>query len=251
MNNNKSYILNEDIQHNIKLIAEAQAHKLAEDTIPDPLLPNNQRELQMQAEVERELTLFFEKFLTGLNELMITLMNLGKEEPELYSEKMVEQLDLMMQGLSSMGDNTAEVRPPREKCGLTTETMQSFNRAVSFLYDSKNYEKSSAVYFFLTFLDPNELAYWIGYGNSEFFLRRYQKALEAYHIASLVDPADPHCHFYSAHCHHELNDLKGAIDSCDKAINALNSSHEKIPHTNEWMNQAQQLKVFFEGIFNK
>lgn len=243
----KTTILDEETKQHIQEMSKTMAEKMAEDAPPDPLHPKELLKKQLQIEMQTKITEFFERFVIGVKELVFNLIKLSENEPELYSDEIVAQMDKLGEGLESLGENPDETRSPREVCGLTNDTMKAFNRAVADLYENKQYEKSSAVYSFLSFLDPDEPAYWLGYGNSEYFCKRYENALRAYESAAIMDPGDPHCHLYSAHCHNELNQVDLALESVDKALEII----KKDPAMKEWEEPAEQLKLYLGDMAKK
>lgn len=239
--------LDPDTQRHIEEMAIAVAERQAAEAPPDPLHPKELIRRRVQAEVQQQITEFFENFVKGLKELVTTLNELSQEDPKYYSEDVIAQLDKLSEGLTLLGENPEDNRSPREVAGITQDTMIIFNKAAAHLYEKKEYDKSSAVYSFLAFIDPGEPAYWMGSGNSEYFQQHYDKALANYKTVGEIDPQDPHCHFYSAHCYHELNENDKAIESANSAIEVI----KRNPSLKEWLEQAEGLKEFLKETQHK
>lgn len=239
--------LDEENLQKIHEMSETIATQLVEDIPPDPLHPKEMQKEKIQLTTEQNIKEFFEFFATGARELMVALLHLRETEPDLFPEQFDAQLEQLGEGLGNMGINPEETKSPRELCGITNETMQVFNRAAADLYVNQEYDKSAAVYSFLTFIEPYEPAYWIGYGNSEYFLKDYGKALNQYESAIELAPNVPDFYFYSAHCYKELGQVNKSIEIMDQVIQVI----DKEPSIKHRKEQAELLKQYFTGIANK
>lgn len=245
MNNKSTIQLDEEIQQNINSLAENFAIELSENSMPDPLHPPNFRKKQIQLEIQAKLLQFFGIIVNGVMELIFTLYQLSQNEPELYSTEIQTQLDQISIQLGSIEEDTNKT--PKELCGITEETFKAFDKAVVYLFNNQEYEKASAVYAFLAFLDPADPFYWIGLGDSEFFLKHFDKALEAYESAILLAPEYVPFYFYCAHCYLELNQTDKAIDIVNKTLE-MTKNNSSLP---EWKEQAEQLRLYMSEPHQK
>lgn len=243
-------ILDQITHKNIHEMAESIAIRLADDAPPDPLHPKELLKKQIQIDMQTTITQFFETFVVGIKELLTTLARLSVMEPELFSDEISAQFDKIGDGISKLSENPDDTKSLREMSGITNETIKAFNRAVSDLYEKKQYDKASAVYSFLTFLDPNEPAYWLGLGNSEFFQKNYEKALSAYSSVISLNTQNPVAQFYSAHCYLAMDQTDKAIEMADQALEVI----KNIPSSaeqKEQKEQAEQFKIYCVEVANQ
>jgi tetratricopeptide (TPR) repeat protein len=237
-------ILDEETQKKIEDISSSIAEKQANEAPPDPLHPKELLKKQIQLETQAKITEFFENFTIGVRELVYALIEVEKSDPSIKADVILSQLEKLGEVLSAMAENPVETKSPREVCGFTEETMKVLDRAVATIYESKEYEKASAVYTFLSYLDPGESTYWVGYGNSEFFLAHYSNALKGYETAVANAPDYVPYQFYLAHCYKELKQIDKAIDIVDQSLENI----KKNSSPKEWKETAEQLKAHLKSI---
>lgn len=237
----KQTLLNEENLQKIHEMSETIAIQLADDAPPDPFQPKDVVKNKLQIDTENQIKEFFENLAFGAQELMRSILRLKETEPELYTEQLEAQMDQLGEGLVAMADNPDETRSPRQLCSISDETMKVFNRAAEDLYVHQEYDKSAAVYSFLTFIEPNETGYWIGCGNSDYFLKNYDLALQSYESAIELAPNVPDFYFYRAHCYKELGQVSKSLECIDQALQIIDQD----PSLKERRAQAEQLKQYF------
>jgi type III secretion system low calcium response chaperone LcrH/SycD len=76
-------------------------------------------------------------------------------------------------------------------------------------YESGNFEKAMHFFRFLTLIDISNRRHWMGLGAAYQMLKQYERALQCYGQAALLDEKDPYAHWYAAECFLALknNDL--------------------------------------------
>jgi len=89
-----------------------------------------------------------------------------------------------------------------EFSGDFIETFYSF--AYGY-YQSGKYE--TAIHFFrlLTLIDPDKRKHWMGLGASYQMIKGYERALQCYGYAAILDENDPYTHWHAAECFIALN----------------------------------------------
>lgn len=239
-------LLNEENLQQIHEMSETITTQLLEDTPPDPLHPQAFAREKLQIETENQIKEFFEKLALGAKELMVAVLQLKETDPELYTEQLEDQMEQLGESLVVLGDNPEDTRSPRELSGITDETMTVFNGLAAKLYANQEYDKSAAVYSFLAFIEPNQPAYWIGSGNSDYYLKNYEKAIKSYEKAIELVPSVPDFYFYCAHCYKELGQVNKSLELVDQALRVIDQD----PALQEIRAQAEQIKQYFEE-FNK
>lgn len=234
--------IEQELQQKIEKMASIIADDIAKQKPPDPLINQDQLKSKIKEDIKEQLTQFFERLIAGMNEVVETVQIISKIDKEILSDQVDNEMENLQDLFKRLADSMHEGEPPNEASGLSTNTIRAFNRAAAFLYENQHFDKSAAVYALLAFIDPNEMAYWIGYGNSEYFNMNFYAALRAYAMAAEVNPQDPHSHLYSSHCFHMLGQQTLALDSVDKALNIIKEN----PSLKEWEVKADQLKVYYK-----
>lgn len=114
----------------------------------------------------------------------------------------------------------------QEIIGYSTDTMDKFYSAAYNLFQQQEYQKAADAFVFLTTLNPNIHAYWLGLGMSEQLCGGYHGALLAYAMAILTDVENPAPHYHSASCYRILQDSVSALQSLEMALQCSNDKPE-------------------------
>ena len=87
------------------------------------------------------------------------------------------------------------------------------------MYYQGKYEDAAKVFSYLNTLGPSDYRFVLGLAASLHRLgTRYEEAVRAYIFASSFDPKDPLPHFHAADCFIKMNEMDGAIECLDFAI---------------------------------
>lgn len=237
-------LLSENTQKQIHALAVSIATRIVDNEPPHTLQSKNLLQTQLELQLEQQIIAFFERYAAGIKELMASLIVMHKTHPDIDLGEIFTELDKLGKGYSQLGQFPEETRSLREISGVSDSAMQIFNEAVAEIYGNKEYDRALKMYAFLSFLEPNEPAYWLGYGNCEFFGQRYDRALPAYEMTIRLDGSNPLNHFYIAHCYHELNQKEQAVEEVERAIALMKGK----PEMSHYHGQAEQLKQFFSEM---
>lgn len=90
-------------------------------------------------------------------------------------------------------------------------------------YKQGKYGEAVGLFRLLTMADIRSRKHWMGLGASLQFQKKYAEAIEAYHMAAALDPADVHVHIYAADCFFAQDMHKKGISALDCAEQALKS----------------------------
>lgn len=224
------------IQQRIDQLASSAAGREVSDAPPNPLTPTNYLQSKVEAQIKQQFNRFLKRIQIGLQELFNTLNYLNEIHQESAFAEALGHFKQLEDAPEVKGRRT-----PRESYGLSKSTMEAFNRAAGHLYENKEYEKAVGVYTFLSYLDPNEAAFWLGLGNSEYYCHCYEAALVAYEAAAEVDPDDPQHYLFSSHCYDELGQNAKAVKCCDQALTLIASR----PNLIDWREKAANLKSYY------
>ncbi len=127
--------------------------------------------------------------------------------------------------------NTSKT-PHSDKEYSKEELAELYHSAYHFYRNGKYHE---AVNFFgaLKAMDSINVHYWIGYAASLKMVRQFQKALDAYIIAGMLNHQDPFIHAHAADCCFAL----GQIDRGLLAIDLAESLGRKIEDNEDFISQ--------------
>lgn len=244
---NPTTFLDEETKQKISEMAESFAESEAAEASADPLHSRELLRIQIKDRFEKQIIQFYERVLGGLRELVSTIDELAEKDPEVKVDEVPELVAQLSQGIAKLSEDPQGEKTIKELSGLTDETIEKFNKAAAYLYETKQWDRASKVYSFLAFIEPRETAFFMGEGNAEFFSKRFENAVRSYEQVVLLDPDDPHCHFYLAHCYNELKDPNNAYREASEALEIIKHN----PSLKEWLGQAEELKAYFHNMRNK
>ncbi len=111
-------------------------------------------------------------------------------------------------------DALSEGRTLQEIGKISDATIERMYQAAKELYEANNFEEARDAFSFLTLLNGQKFAFWLGLANCELELKNYDSALYAYAFASKYNPEDYLSHIFAAECY-------GAMGDADNRKNAL------------------------------
>ncbi|HSI86704.1 MAG: SycD/LcrH family type III secretion system chaperone [Candidatus Methylacidiphilales bacterium] len=140
------------------------------------------------------------------------------------NEESVKALTDLLDGFLKNSATLKDVR------GLTNENMEAVYSVGYSLYTNGKFEDSEKIFQFLCLFDHLERKYWLGLGGSRQMLKQYDRAVEAYAYAALLDISDPTAASRAADCHIALGKLTEAESSLTAAVEFSRGKpeHEKI-----------------------
>ncbi len=94
--------------------------------------------------------------------------------------------------------------------GITDYEMETLYEEAHEAYEINRYVEAANTFRWLVFFNSYEPKYWMGYGACQQMLKRYEKALEAYAVAALLDSDNPYPHYYAYECNKLLNNMEDA-----------------------------------------
>ena len=100
---------------------------------------------------------------------------------------------------------------------FTHEHLEAFYTIAFDFYENGNYREATNFFRFLTSLDHMNKKHWMGLGAALQMLKEYDKAINAYAIAALLDQQDPHVPFYAAECCFSMGDTGRGLEALDAA----------------------------------
>ena len=93
----------------------------------------------------------------------------------------------------------------QELLGFSDHTIDLFYRGGYKLYESSYFADASDLFFAITVLNPFKYNVWLALGMAEREKGHFNEALQAFSMATIIDPTSVYPHLYSAGCYRSLN----------------------------------------------
>lgn len=155
-----------------------------------------------------------ERGMRKLVELLQELSNIGAvtDQPDIVQAvgDMITIASVVIQQVKPALHLMAKGEPLQNILGISTISLRSLYKLSRYLYEHQHYEEAGGAFYLLSLINPSYHIFWIGLGNCEYFLRRYQEALLAYTFASQTSPSDPSCQLLIAKCHMAVGNYAAA-----------------------------------------
>lgn len=100
---------------------------------------------------------------------------------------------------------------------FTEEHHEAFYAIAYDFYDHGKYREAVNYFRFLTTIDHMNKKHWMGLAASFQMMKDYQKAINAYLLAGLIDKDDPYIPFYVAECYFSQGETQKGLETLDSA----------------------------------
>lgn len=145
----------------------------------------------------------------------------GNGEGDLEQKKEVRNVfvNVLQNGLTIM-----------QAIGFPPGLLEMIYSYASELYSAGKYDDSSALFFFISQLNPKDPRYLFGCAASFHKLKRYPEASSYYLMASTIDPENPLPLYHSADCFLQAGQPQAAVILLERALEIIGDSgkHEKL-----------------------
>jgi hypothetical protein len=208
----------EGIHEDLRKMLEKIAEQLRDLSTPGFHVTPSQPSLDGNVQkMENSLLSIFHKMERGMRqlvELLHELPNLGAiaHRPDIVQAvgDMITIASVVIQQVKPALHLMAKGEPLQEILGISSISLQSLYKLSRYLYEHQHYEEAGGAFYLLSLINPSYHIFWIGLGNCEYFLRKYQEALLAYTFASQTNPTDTSCQLLIAKCHIALGNYAAA-----------------------------------------
>lgn len=167
--------------------------------------------------LEKRALSILKKIEKGMRLLIETLPEIISHHAPFEAQKIVQSIgdmitiaSVIVQDAKPSLEFMKQGKSMQEALSITEETLTTLYLAAKHLYDQQHYEEASSAFCLLSLLNPGVITFWLGLGNCEFFLKRYQEALLAFSFASQIDDTDALPHILSAKSHMALENYPAA-----------------------------------------
>ena len=109
----------------------------------------------------------------------------------------------------------------------------------------KSYQEAEKAFFAICCFDPSHFVYWVGLAHSSFQNNHYEQAIDAYSIASGMDPENIWPHIWAANCFEAVKDSEHACMALSEALSlekAKKSPDREMVHSLEMRLQENKKK---------
>ncbi|QVL56828.1 MAG: tetratricopeptide repeat protein [Simkaniaceae bacterium] len=141
----------------------------------------------------------------------------------MLSAKEKAKIEQALYGMSGILERTAPLNKNYSADDL--RILSSFART---LYQSGDYEEAKGVYQQLAAFEPYCPSYWEGVGACMQMEKRYEEALRAWSMVSLLSEDDPLPHFHAAECYNALGLFLEGEKELDACKERLKENHQDL-----------------------
>lgn len=144
-------------------------------------------------------------------------LDASENQPEAIAQFLKEMLNNHFQGHAIL----------QEACDLSDSAMdQLYEKAYDHYAEGQGGEASHH-FGLLIALNPFRQEYWMGLAASRQLAKDYDKALQAYAVAALLDDRDPSPHYHAAQCYLSLGNKADTLKALElaEAHASLNHCH--------------------------
>lgn len=207
-----------------KIVAEEQAHE-------KDLLDTKTRQKKIQHELEEDIKQRTQKMHDGLQACILSLRQCT--DLPISADALVQELHTCFQKidsaktLSKFGQGVLQGTSWKTSLGISNDCMQTLYRGAPALFERKEYVNAEKAFFVVCSLDPTQSGYWIGLGHSSFQMHNYPQAINAYSMASALDPQNVWPHIWAANTFEKENDFVYAKMALEEALALLQSQKPK------------------------
>ena len=201
---------------------------------PNQLMSKTSFLERFQTEIRDELKGTQNRLKNGPISILHALIELQKDESQ--ADQIIEDFgkltnlaSLILEDRQNFIDELARDKSLQDIAGISNASLEKMYKAAKYLFDQQRFEEAADAFGFLTMLNSQKFAFWLGLGNSEFQLKKYKAALWAYAFVCRVNPADYYSHIFSCRCYEALDELENAMNALELALYVL----EDIPENKE------------------
>lgn len=156
----------------------------------------------------------FEDLTNELNQALENMVSLGTQW-EISTDDLVNKIDSLPNSL-------------QEVLGISEKTIEFFYQEGRRCYQHAHYIDASDIFYTISLLSPGKFNVWLSLGLAEKMASHYDKALQAFAMASILDPISPFPHIQSSECYLMLMDKTHAKETLEYALKMLSEN----PHAN-------------------
>lgn len=209
-------------------IASNVANMLAEEELfrPNQLLSKEVIFKKFYIEMAANIQGLKERLKKGALVILRTMSQSEESQVEEYVTHFLSLIDLIVTHRDQFIEELSQDKNIQEIAHI--ESLEKLYQAAKSLYDNSRFQESADAFNFLTILNPQNVAFWLGLANSEYQRKNYKEALVAYALVCQLDPDDYVCHIFSCRCYEALGDIKNAINSLELAQFVLKDQEREL-----------------------
>lgn len=191
----------EEMHNDLRRMLEKLAQQLRELSPPGFEVAASEPSLDTEVQkMEKSLLSIYHKMERGMQALVRLLTELSDigaitHDPQITTAigDMITVASVIIQQVKPTLHLMAKGDSLQDILGISHVSLQSLYKLSKYLYEHQHYEEASGAFYLLSLINPSYHIFWIGLGNSEYFMQRYHEALLAYTFAAQTDPTDPSC----------------------------------------------------------
>ena len=199
------------------------------------------RQKKIQHELENNAETLEKKMHEGLKACILSLdqchdLPMSVDEVLHELQKCIQPIK-SVEDFAQLGQSVFLGTSWKSQLGISNACMQTIYQGARAIFKKKDYKQAEKAFFAICSLDPTQFAYWIGLGHSSFQIKNYPQAINAYSMASAIDPENVWPHIWAANSFEEEKDFHHA----KMALNAaLSLQMSKTPKNDELIQSLEE-----------
>lgn len=233
MTNTKA--LEEQVRQEIASGVHALAAAMVEDiAVPTNALVSKQQQIQkIEEQFISDLDAMKKVCHEGLSYCIGALQELASLDSSIdmaaFKSHLIDSFDRIdsAETVAKLGAELLQGKTWKELLQISNSAIEMLYRGAKSHFDAKSYDKAESAFSFLVVIDPSHYQFWLGLGHSAFNLHHKEKAINAYAMASMVDPVSPWPHIHAANCFEANSDYPHALIALEMAQETNGNSPQK------------------------
>jgi type III secretion system low calcium response chaperone LcrH/SycD len=114
----------------------------------------------------------------------------------------------------------------QKKFNLSERDLEAAYSLAYEMYNNGKFQDAQYTFTLLVMLNPLDKRFLMGFGAASQFAGDYEKALEGYARAAIIDGTDPYPHFHAAECYVALGNREETLRALVDAENRAHTDQE-------------------------
>jgi len=214
----------EEASSDMERIFDDVAHNLASQLAEDPAGSLMPKSGTIQPQIRREMQASQTTLKRGCLAIFQALQEqVDGVEVDIAHDfmKLLELTSFACQKRSEFIENLDSGKTIQQIGGVSDATLEKMYQAAKKLYEEGRFQESADAFCFLTLLNSQKFAFWLGYANSQYQLQNFDAALEGYAFVTKLNPDDYVSHLFSSECYRALGDDINRKNALELALYVL------------------------------
>jgi tetratricopeptide (TPR) repeat protein len=207
------------LDEELSTIAANCATALVDEELQKSLFSHFQHFL-VEKELQENLAAFKNKLERGVSALLSRGEAFSRKNPSFPQKELISAICRLIVFLLRIPKQIAAYEKmlecnitPKEACKISDNVILNFFEIAKSYQKEGAFEEASDCFGILTFLDPAQEKFWIGFANAEYSCRRFDNAFLGYSMASYTNPFNPALYLFSCKTLEALSDFENIMNA--------------------------------------